>query len=337
MARDLAQRATNGAARNGGGAPATLSDQIRNMQDQFQLAMPRGAEASQLVRDALTCVRQTPQLADCDPATVFGALMTCAQLGLRPGVLGHAWLLPFRNKGQLQAQLVVGYQGMVELAHRSGQIKSLIARTVYANDTFDVDYGLEDRLVHKPTMRGPKGEAIAYYAIAKFNSGGHAFYVMGHDEMLEYKDKNTRAKFGPWVDHFEQMAHKTCVRQLAKWMPKSTDMAVAVDADEKIRIDTSPDAITSGQYVNTPQIEAAPVEGQAGPDLSDAVEMVTDAQLKKMHAQLSEIGVTDDEGRHRELSQIVGRQIVSARDLSIDEASVVIEALTAATSEGGGQ
>lgn len=81
--------------------------------------------------------------------------MTCAQLGLRPGVLGHAWLLPFYDSKsrQQQAQLVVGYQGLVELAHRSGKIQSLIARTVYANDYFDVDYGLEDKLVHKPSMQ----------------------------------------------------------------------------------------------------------------------------------------------------------------------------------------
>lgn len=333
MGANLAQRAatTRQPARNNGGgapAPATLSDQIRNMQDQFQLAMPRGAEASQLVRDALTCVRQTPQLADCEPATVFGALMTCAQLGLRPGVLGHAWLLPFRNKGALQAQLVVGYQGMVELAHRSGQIKSLIARTVYANDTFDVDYGLEDKLVHKPSMRGDKGKAIAYYAVAKFNTGGHAFYVMSHDEMLAYKAKNTKAKFGPWVDHFEQMAHKTCVRQLAKWMPKSTEMAVAVDADEKVRIDTSPDAITSGAFVDARQIEAPQDdEGERPADVSDAIEMATEAQVNDMVALLGDAGHEGDDAVLTHVSTVLRREVLATTELSSDDVATVLDHL----------
>ena len=57
--------------------------------------MPKGVEAAQLVRDALTAVRTNPKLAECEPNSVLGSLMTCAQLGLRPGVLGHAWLLPF--------------------------------------------------------------------------------------------------------------------------------------------------------------------------------------------------------------------------------------------------
>lgn len=250
MARDLEARiaANNAPAQQ---RPPSLSDQIRSMEQQFALAAPKGVEAAQLVRDALTALRQTPKLAECTPQSVLGSLMTCAQLGLRPGVLGHAYLLPFydRRQGGQVAQLVVGYQGLVELAHRSGKIQSLIARTVYENDHFDVDYGLEDKLVHKPYMGGDKGQPIAYYAVAKFTTGGHAFYVMSHPEMLEYRDKHAKAKkFGPWVDNFEAMAHKTCVRQLSKWMPKSTELATAISADETVRVDLAPDAINYGQH-----------------------------------------------------------------------------------------
>src|SRR5688572_11756339 len=179
---------------NGNQAVNTLADEIRRWTPSFQAAMPRGVEATQLVRDALTALRMTPKLAECDHTTVIGALMTCAQLGLRPGVLGHAWPLPFwdnRSRGY-KAQLVIGYQGMIELAHRSGKIKSLIARTVYANDTFDVDYGLADSLIHKPNLFEDRGDPVAYYAIAKFNSGGHAFLVMTHKEMLAYRDQHAK-------------------------------------------------------------------------------------------------------------------------------------------------
>lgn len=75
--------------------------------------------------------------------------MTCAQLGLRPGVLGQAWGLPFKNwrTGQYEAHLIVGYQGLVELAMRTGTIASVIARTVYEGDVFDVSYGVDDTIV----------------------------------------------------------------------------------------------------------------------------------------------------------------------------------------------
>ena len=269
MARDLANRLTNQSPAQRGGS--NLPDQIRAMESQFQMAMPRGAEAAQLVRDAITAIRQTPQLAECDAPSVLGSLMTCAQLGLRPGVLGHAYLLPFWDSkaGHRRAQLVIGYQGLVELAHRSGQIKSLIARTVYKNDLFEVDYGLDDRLVHKPTMTGPKGNPIAYYAVAKFNSGGHAFYVMSHYEMEEYRDNHATAKtrdgrvVGPWRDHFEGMAHKTTVRQLAKWMPKSTDLGRAIEVDNSVRVDLTPAAVdypehVDGQVIDDQEQDPAP-------------------------------------------------------------------------------
>lgn len=258
MARGLAERVTENASNNSTGVATrddsgmqkSLQQQIREMEPQFKLAMPKGAEAAQLVRDALTAIRGNPKLAQCEATSVLGALMTCAQLGLRPGVLGHAWVLPFystKNR-RTEAQLVIGYQGLVELAHRSGRISSLIARTVHANDHFDIDYGLEDRLVHKPTLKGEKGDPIGYYAIAKFTTGGHAFIFASHDEMIAYKNKYAMAKnregvvFGPWADNFEGMAHKTCVRQLSKWMPKSTEFSQALEADESVRVDMSPTA-----------------------------------------------------------------------------------------------
>lgn len=259
MARDLAQRVEQTAVANRdnssngrdvSGTGKSLQQQIQAMQSQFALAMPKGAEAAQLVRDALTAIKTNPKLAQCESTSVLGALMTCAQLGLRPGVLGHAWVLPFyssKNK-RYEAQLVIGYQGLVELAHRSGRIVSLIARTVYANDHFDIDYGLEDRLVHRPCLKGEKGDPIGYYAIAKFTTGGHAFIFASHDEMIAYRNKYAMAKnregvvFGPWADEFEGMAHKTCVRQLSKWMPKSTEYSQALEADESVRVDVSPTA-----------------------------------------------------------------------------------------------
>ena len=43
--------------------PPTLRSQIVRMEDQFAMAAPRGIEAKQLVRDALTALQQNPELA----------------------------------------------------------------------------------------------------------------------------------------------------------------------------------------------------------------------------------------------------------------------------------
>lgn len=275
---------------NGGVAQNSIADEIRRMEKEFQLAMPKGAEATQLIRDALTALRMTKNLSKCDSPSVLGSLMTCAQLGLRPGVLGHAWLLPFWTSrhyqdgngkwiGGYKAQLVIGYQGLIELAHRSGKIASLIARTVYEGDEFDVDYGVADTLVHKPNLFGERGNPVAYYAIAKFTTGGYAFYVMSQRDMERYRDRNATAKdhktgkvFGPWVDHFEGMAHKTCVRQLAKYMPKSTELAMALAADEGVRVDLSPTVDPAEATEHPDVLDGEVIDPTSAPPAQDAAD-----------------------------------------------------------------
>ncbi|ASR78136.1 RecT-like DNA pairing protein [Arthrobacter phage Franzy] len=245
MANGLAQRAQGQAVQQQGNGEKSIDQLLKEMQPQFQMAMPRGAEAVQLVRDALTVIRQTPRLLECDRASLFGSLMTCAQLGLRPGVgaLGHAYVIPFKG----QAQFILGYQGMLELANRSNEVEGTVARIVYANDEFRVDYGT-DKLTHVPAMSG-RGAPIGYYA--KFYRRGSdrpVFEWMSVEDAKEHMQKFAMAKnrqgqvVGPWVQHFDSMALKTVVRKLFKWMPRTTQMQLAVIADETVRVDAMPDA-----------------------------------------------------------------------------------------------
>lgn len=266
----------------------TLQAKIRQMEQQFQLAMPRGVEAIQLVRDALTCLQGNPKLAECEHKSILGGLMTCAQLGLRPGVnvLGQAYLLPFWDsraerpgggKGMFKAQLVIGYQGYVELAHRSGRIASIHARTVYSNDYFEIEYGAaEDKWVHRPYLDGPRGEPRLFYAVGRTVDGGYSMTdPVSVADMITYRDRFATAKkngqvFGPWVDHFEAMAHKTMVRRLMKLLPKSTEQQRAIAQDGGVRLDLAPTSIDDrpdyidGEIDDTPA--TPPPSPQADPE-----------------------------------------------------------------------
>ena len=254
----------------------TLRDQIRSMEAQFALAMPKGMEAAQLVRDALTALQQTPKLAECPPMSVLGALMTCAQLGLRPGVLGHAWVLPYWNKQDrcYNAQLVIGYKGYIDLAYRSGQISTVIARTVYEGDTFDVEYGLDDKLVHKPAPKGARSNPVGHYAIVKLANGGQSFWYMTEDEMqawrTRYAPKNKGGNIvGPWNSDYEAMARKTCLLRLANWMPKSTEMATAMEVDNGVRTNVSPTAVLTSVVEHPEYAEGEPVRSALGDAIGD--------------------------------------------------------------------
>ena len=277
MARDLAQRAQQSVARQQGGSVETFQSQLSKMQDQFQRAMPRGLEAVQLIRDVMTCMRQTPKLAECarteaGALSILGSAMTCAQLGLRPGVgaLGHAWILPFwDNRSRTQkAQLIIGYKGYVELGQRSDRIGSLHSRIVYENDDFRLRYGLDkDDFEHTPYFQAghdTPGAVRLFYAVGRLANGGTAMDdQMTLAEMQAHRDQFAMAKkdgrvVGPWADHFLAMGRKTMLQRLMALMPKSTDIARAMENDGAVRLDISPGAIDTPDYVDGQVIDDEP-------------------------------------------------------------------------------
>lgn len=124
-----------------------------------------------------------------------------------------------------------GYRGFLDLARRSGQIKSLVARAVYENDVFEYEYGLEERVTHKPAM-DERGELKAVYAVALLKDGGHQFEVMSKREIEAVRQKSQGKNAGPWTEYYDEMARKTVVRKLFKWLPCSVEMQKAVSLDE---------------------------------------------------------------------------------------------------------
>lgn len=269
MGRDLEQRTAAARGREVEQEP-TLRQQVAKMEAEFQKAMPKGAEAVQLVRDVYTCIQQNPKLADCPPNTVLGAAMTCAQLGLRPGVLGHAWILPYWDgKDRVhKAQLIVGYQGLVDLGYRSGLVKDIGARIVYERDEFRIEWNARDgdQLIHRPYLDGDPGNPRLYYAVARTTTGGYAFTrPMTVAEMERHRDKhgprNRQGKLvGPWTSDFDGMGMKTMVRKLMKLLPKSTAVAHALAHDDGVRYDTSPQAINVEPEHAEPHLDAEVVE-----------------------------------------------------------------------------
>ncbi|CAM5244876.1 hypothetical protein LSPH24S_06379 [Lysinibacillus sphaericus] len=105
-------------------------------------------DADRIARIALTAVRATPKLLECDQMSFLAALMQSAQLGVEPNTgLGQAYLIPYGKQVQFQ----LGYKGLIDLAVRSGQYKAIYAHEVYKEDEFSFAYGLHKDLVHVPS------------------------------------------------------------------------------------------------------------------------------------------------------------------------------------------
>lgn len=192
-------------------------------------ALPSHISAEKMARVFLTACTTTPKLLECDPASLMQAVMEASSLGLLPdGVLGHGYILPYKSK----AKFIPGFRGLMDMARRSGAITRIDARVVYENDYFDYEYGLEPALKHKPAS-SDRGGLVAVYAAAKFSETNEvAFEVMSRAEVDAIRKRSPAGSYGPWVTDYEEMARKTVIRRLMKYLPLSPDIQAAVTADE---------------------------------------------------------------------------------------------------------
>jgi recombination protein RecT len=206
---------------------------LEKMKPQLALCLPKHLSVDRVCRIALTEFRKTPLLKECDPNTFIASVWMASQLGLEIGVLGQAYLVPFKNqkKGIYECSFIPGYRGLIDLARRSGNIISISAEIVYENDVFDFEKGLNEKLIHKPVLTN-KGKMIAAYAVAKLKDGGAQFIVLPKADIDAVKAKS-KSQFGPWATDFEAMAQKTAVRRLFKWLPSSVEMQKAAILDEQ--------------------------------------------------------------------------------------------------------
>lgn len=235
-----------------------LAGLLGRMTPEIARALPAHVKPERMCRIALTALRATPKLHSCTPESFLGAIVQAAQLGLEVNTpLGHAYLVPYKTT----CQLILGYQGMMDLARRSGELSAIYAHAVYEADTFAWSLGLSPDLTHVPA-RGDRGELTHAYAVARLRSGDPVFTVLTRAEVDARRARGGGARSDrstPWATDYEAMARKTAIRSLFTWLPKSAEMAQAAAIDEAPEIGRSQLEMadeTVRQLVEAPEVAA---------------------------------------------------------------------------------
>lgn len=303
----------------------TARDLILRSQPAFEMALGSKEMAEHFARVSLTLVNQNPQLANSDGMTLIGALMNAAQLKLYVGsAMGQAYIIPYRNhkRGIIEAQFQIGYQGYIDLFYRHQLASELYAEVVYENDTFDMSLGTDRKILHK-VAEGDRGKPKGYYAVAKLSTGALNMVYMSIADAQNWRQRYSRAMNSPWDTSFDEMAKKTVIKKVLKYMPKSIEMMRILEADETVkrpvniselaevailpdRMDWSQDAgddesNTEG-LVETPApqpVKPAPKKAKPKPepiqDIEDveAIEMADAMEIELLINILNELGYSD--------------------------------------------
>jgi recombination protein RecT len=265
-------------------SPATVGnmtsakDLVTSMTGAIAQALPKHLTADRMARLLLTEFYKNPKLMQCTRASIVGGVLQSSQLGLEIGSgLGHAYLIPFNANKKIgnewvttvEAQLVIGYQGMLDLARRSGELISIHAAAVRKGDHFVYKRSLDgDVLEHEE--RYETDDFTHFYAMARFKNGGHSYIVWPIKKIREHALRHSKVRgklVGPWESDFEAMCIKTMIRALFKFLPRSVEIVSAITADGAVvnhlddgTLDIVPecDAPIETQYEDVTNDTAAP-------------------------------------------------------------------------------
>lgn len=222
--------------------------------------------AGRFVAGVVSAVQTTPTLQECDPNSIIAAALLGESLGLSPSPqLGHYYMVPYDDKkrGKI-AQFQLGYKAYIQLAERSGNYKKINVLSIKEGELIKYDPLNEDIEVNiiEDDEERENTPTIGYYAMFEYHNGFRKAIYWSKKKMLLHADKysaafslnGTKGKYPKvsfadyeagnydpstawlyssfWYKNFDQMAHKTMLRQLiSKWGIMSIEMQKAFEGD----------------------------------------------------------------------------------------------------------
>lgn len=282
---------------------AVAKDPRKDLEEHLRKALPTlEAVAGQhfnperMLKVVLLAATKNPGILKCSKESVVQAVMQATEMGLEVGsAFGHAYLVPFKGA----CTLVVGYQGLIECALRTPSVLDIRAVPVFKGEPFVYREGLHPVVEHTPNLDGDRvyKNLVATYAVATLAGGVQKVEVMGLKdiEAVRARSQSAKSDYSPWKNDRDavEMAKKSPVRRMAKYLPKSRELAQAIATDEH------DDGILDGVLVGGAEVQTATesakdrlrkrvptAEGAEAPagekPLTDAEQLAEDARIAEM-------------------------------------------------------
>lgn len=212
---------------------------------EIKRALPKHLNADRMSRIALTAFRRTPKLAECDPRSVFAAVIQASQLGLEPDTLGRSYLIPYKvNKkvgGQwhshYECQFVPGWKGLMELMNRSGQ-GSAWTGAVFEGDEFAFQLGDSPFVKHIPAGEDNAIRLTHVYAVGRAKgSEWPVIEVWPIEKVRKHRDRYNKVGDKHYsFENWEMYARKVVLLQVLKYLPCSAELSAAITLNDAAEV-----------------------------------------------------------------------------------------------------
>lgn len=192
-------------------------------------------------------VAKEPGLMDADPNSILASAVVAATLDLPVDKnLGFAYIIPYNQKENgiyvKKAQFQIGYKGVIQLAIRSGQYKTINAGPVFEHDIKKINRLTgEIEFYDNPE---PSTKLVGYISYFRLINGFEKALYMTREQINDhamrysktYSSKNESVrKNSKWTTDFDAMATKTVLKLLlSKYGILSIDMQTAFKTDQAV-------------------------------------------------------------------------------------------------------
>ena len=191
-----------------------------------------GKRAPQFISSVVSLVNADKSMQQAfyeSPMTVIQSALKAATFDLPIDQnLGYAYIVPFKNKGVMTANFILGWKGMHQLALRTGAYK-----TINVVDIREGELKSYNRLTEEVEIVFEEDEdkrealpVIGYVGYYKLVNGAEKTIYMTIKQIENHEKKNRKGDYmgKGWRDDWDAMARKTVYRRLiGKWGVMSID------------------------------------------------------------------------------------------------------------------
>ena len=204
-----------------------------------------GDRAPQFMSAVIAVANADPALSAAvrsDPQTVVQSALKAASYDLPvDNALGYAYIVPFNNRKKTEsgdwitvpeAQFILGYKGMIQLALRTGCYRNInvmdvregeLVRRDRLREDYEFDWIEDDEAREKLPV-------VGYVGFFRLINGAEKTLYMTRGQIDAHEKANRKGPYQSkgWRDNYDAMARKTLVRLLlGKWGVLSIDYRTA--------------------------------------------------------------------------------------------------------------